>query len=589
MAGRKRKRLVDIVRDGTFRAREDERLLGGKAKLPWPELEKYRRRFLATAPADRRKVALELQDEIGDLDAQTRLLGDLQVELLKLGPAGSYEQLAAFTPKYFKHFAGPRAGKRFRFDPFQEEFLREFWRRDGRGRRVYTSGLLGIAKGNGKTPLTAVLGTHTLVAQTDQPEVYSVAGAKDQAAHCFDFASRNITEGALAAWLSAHSGAILCLDHFGEFEILSSDGDIAQGVKPSAALMDELSKFVHRKQREAYAAQARALHKRPDAFLLAITNAGFDKHTLLGETFDRAVEHPKLEVHNDGFLLVLRDEKAGFLMHWYGLPEGAEDADIENPKLVRACNPAPWVKPRALIRDLHKADTDELDWRRLHLNQWTKTREAWLPTGCWAGLRDAKACAEVPPGAGVWVGVDAALHLDTTAVVWAWKLPDERVALRAHVWATDLGLRAAHHTHVPGNTMRFELVEDFIRELNGRHGVHELLYDPRYFHESAARLAGDGIQPVELVQSSAPMADALDDFYLASRRGTIAHDGDRVFAAHVAATGADKVIRGTQEVWKVRQAGGKIDAAVAAVMAHAGALAGRAGGGAPQILWLDGE
>ena len=118
------------------------------------------------------------------------------------------------------------------------------------------------------------------------------------------------------------------------------------------------------------------------------------------ETFSTALKHPKLESDRDGHLLILRDSSAGFLMHWYGIPDGST-ADIENPQLIRACNPASWVSPRALIRELHRPDTDEDDWRRLHLNAWTASRDAWLPAGCWAGLAlhaMISSCAGLPDG-----------------------------------------------------------------------------------------------------------------------------------------------------------------------------------------------
>jgi phage terminase large subunit-like protein len=83
--------------------------------------------------------------------------------------------------------------------------------------------------------------------------------------------------------------------------------------------------------------------------------------------------------------------------------------------------PARWVSPQALIRELHRPDTDEHDWRRLHRNQWVGSRQSWLPAGCWAGLYSD---VEIPAGADIYVGVDVGWSHDSTAVAWAYRHDD---------------------------------------------------------------------------------------------------------------------------------------------------------------------
>src|SRR5206468_12291 len=112
----------------------------------------------------------------------------LDATLAQLGRPGSYAQLERFFPRFLAHEAGERAGQPFTLDRFQKEFLREFCKRDKHGRRLYTVGLLGVPKGNGKTPLAAGLGLHALLTSTDAPEVYGIAGSKDQAGIALRFA-----------------------------------------------------------------------------------------------------------------------------------------------------------------------------------------------------------------------------------------------------------------------------------------------------------------------------------------------------------------------------------------------------------------
>jgi phage terminase large subunit-like protein len=240
-------------------------------------------------------------------------------------------------------------------------------------------------------------------------------------------------------------------------------------------------------------------------------------------------------------------------------PEGA---DLEDEKIWRAVNPAGWLKTAELRRQLHDAGLGELEFRRLHLNQWTKTREAWLPAGCWNGLRSD---ARIPEGAPIYVGVDAAIHHDTTAVCWAHRLEDGRILLRAHVWAA--ATDAVAHQHVPGGAISLAAVEEFIRDLARRYQVREVAYDPHYFQRSAELLDQHGLTMVEFLQASGPMADAYQGFYQLAREGRLAHDGDPVLAAHIEATAARKSERG----WKLSKLTNnrRIDAAIAAVLAVA--------------------
>ena len=60
-------------------------------------------------------------------------------------------------------------------------------------------------------------------------------------------------------------------------------------------------------------------------------------------------------------------------------------------------------------------EQDELNARRLHANQWTKTRQAWLASGVWARLRSE---TQIPDGAEILVGIDAARTWDTTCLLY---------------------------------------------------------------------------------------------------------------------------------------------------------------------------
>jgi phage terminase large subunit-like protein len=580
MAGRPAKSLAEHAREGTFRARRHGPLLAGP-DVPWPAFALLQARYrAATSEPERRALALEFEQAVAAVQTQAarQQAGGahaLEAELRALGKPGSLAQLLRFFPHHFTHPKGPLLGQPFRLEGWQQRFLREFYRRDRQGRRVYRLGVLGVPRGNGKTPLAAGLGLYELVTRSDAPEVYFAACSKEQAGIGLSFARSFVETGGLAQWVRVRS-ALHCSARAGQMRVISSEGRLQHGRAPAAALIDELWAFETSREQQTYIALSSALHKREDAYLLAITTAGYDRRTLLGRIYEAALSWPEVTVSKDGCLTIAKDVDNGQLMYWYGAPEGA---DLENKQIWRAVNPASWISPRDLQRQLHDPGLGELEFRRLHLNQWTRARNSWLPGNCWAELRSEQ---EIPNGAPIYVGVDVGLVHDSTAVCWAHVLEDGRIVLRCHVWSAKADAPA--HTHFADGKVKLEQVEQFIRELASRYRLREVAYDPRYFDRSAELLSKAGLPMVEFLPASAPMGDAYQSFYQLALEGMLMHDGDAVFAAHVEATAAEPSERG----WRVKRlkSSAYIDATVAAVLAVARARQ-HSKRGTPTIYWMD--
>jgi phage terminase large subunit-like protein len=490
-----------------------------------------------------------------------------------------------FFSAYLRHTKGARAGEPFLLEPWEAEFVREFYRVDDRGDRLYRLGILGIPRGNGKSPLAAGFGLYETMTRSDAPDVYCTSGSRDQAQVVMDYARSFVDAGELASMLQAARRSVTFPDNGGVMRVLSAAGALQHGLIPSAVIADELHAYTTEAQEELWNAMWTALHKRPNAFAVVITTAGFNKNTLLGRMYDDALKYADGEDRGP-CLRIRRDLENGVLFWWYGLPEDLHD-DWENEAYWKPCNPASWVTVDQLRRQLRAPGVDELDFKRLHLNAWTAARDSWLPSGVWTRLgpriEDGEPVVlEIPDGADVYVGVDVGWSHDSTAVVWA-AYVDEKIVLRAHVWTTAPDRKGEEY--VPGGSMRLELVEEFIRSLARRYRVREVAFDPNYFGRSAQLLEEDGIVAVQMDPSSGPMVHAWQGFYQAAMEGTISHDGDRVLANHVEAAAADKTERG----WRVRKlrSTSRIDALAAAVMAHERCRIAGDQSGPPQIFWLD--
>jgi phage terminase large subunit-like protein len=585
------KSLDAHVREGTFRARRDshQRLLGGPF-VQWPTLASLQARYQQTrSEPERRAIALEVEQFVkaaqaelarraaaAGIDGQASpLVAQLGAELAELGKPGSVAQLLEFFPYYLQHPKGRLIGQPFQLAPWQKRFLGEFYRRDKNGGRVYRTAVLGVSRGSGKTPLAAALGLYELLSRRDAPEIYCAAASKEQAGIALRFARDFVEQGPLQEWVQLKSG-LICPATSGTMKVVSSEGKLSHGLMPSVAILDELWAFETEREEQTYHAFASALHKRDDAYLLAITTAGYDKQSLLGQIYEQALGWPDVRSFNDGYLMIARDLENGLLLWWHGAPEGAP---VDDPKVWRKANPASWIRVADLKRQLADPGLDEGEFRRLNLNQWTQSHRAWLPQGCWDSLRSQE---KIPEGAEIYVGVDVGIYHDSTAVCWAHLLEDGRILLRCRVWSPRAD--SAAHEHCNDGVVHLDEVEAFIRRLKKKFRIRELAYDPAFFRRSAELLERDRITMVEFLQASGPMADAYQGFYQLAREGCLTHNGDAVFAAHINATSGIKTQRG----WKLSKLHNKasIDATIAAVLAVARAQHHKKRA-KPDVVWFD--
>lgn len=475
----------------------------------------------------------------------------------KMLPAEHFE---VWCRQYIKHTVGRWFGEPFTLEPWQRTLVAELLAVDKDGRRKTRQALVGLPRKNGKSSLLSALALYFASIEGEHaPDVIVAAGSREQAAVVFDQArSFAASDPIIDLWFDQQRFVMKCAESDGLIRRIAADGKLQHGLNPSTVIVDELHSFSTPRQVELWAAMQTATGARELPFTCSITTAGYDKTTILGQLYKAAIDLPQLEAREDGSLLVARDDDSGFLFWWYNVAEGT---DIEDEAAWMRANPASWVTADTLRQQLESPSMDENTFRRLHLNQWTVTRTAWLPTGCWDGMLDASAVPEL--GQTIYVGVDVGLVHDCTAVSIAW-VRDNTVCVQSHVFSAVADVPA--HEYYDTGRIDLEDVESYIRELADKYHIAELVFDPRFFERSAQSLSGEGMTVAPMHQSSAAMADAYQEFFQAAREGRIRHDGDPVLAEHVAATAAKQTPRG----WKISKIdqSKRIDACVATVMAH---------------------
>jgi phage terminase large subunit-like protein len=449
-------------------------------------------------------------------------------------------------------------------EDFQCDFMAEALSRDALGRWIWRSVALILPRKNGKTVLLAAYALYRLMTDDGMPEILLAASSDKQAGRLFDaivaFVRRS-PELSDALIVREYIGEIARADGRGRILRMASDPKRLHGYNPSLVICDELAQWNEPKLRKAWAALTTGGGARTAAQTFVITTAGEAQERadgILGRLVD--ANEKAGEVERRDALTISRNEKARTLVFNYSAPT----TDPQDVAAVKKANPASWITEEFLERQAANPELTPEEFLQLHACVWSDAAEAWVKRASWDALRVAG--LEPEPGADVWVGIDAALTEDCTAVSWAWRVDDDRVGVGCYVWAARRG-NAAHEL-VPGGSMDTRCVIPFVDSLAERYRVREVVYDKNRLEVVALMLSERGYVVADAWTQGANRAKAWTAFYGAVQTATIAHDGDAVLAEHVGGAQA----RMSEHGWKVeklrQRRAQKIDALVASAMAH---------------------
>jgi phage terminase large subunit-like protein len=476
---------------------------------------------------------------------------------------------------------GERQGEPFVLEDWQREDTDIIYETDAAGRFLWKVVVYGLPRGSGKSPLTAGYANHALVNGSGSPQIWCAAAAKKQAGIVHMHASKEAQDGPLEDFLEFPRvrealGPIKCPHNDGILRVVSADGDLQQGLNPYFVSVDELHTFRTGKQVGLFSAFLTAMHKRLDSRMLVITTAGASKDSLLGELVDAIIEAGEMEISRHGCKIVVRDYEAQRLLIWYGAPE---NADIRDPKVWRACNPASWISDAALLWAAH--NNPESEFRRYYLNQWVKGEDAAIQPAVWDACRGPE---KIPAGSDIWVGVDIGEKRDTSAVDW--------IAETMRGGELALIVRASVFTakRISGMETTLPRVEAHLRWLRDNFNLRGVYFDKWQMRDMAIRLADEGFPMVEFSQRNESMVPAsqLTFDLIANRR--LIHSGDKVLRAHVLGTGGEITATGGWRFTKAKTKTGsrdqrkQNDACIALAMAAGGWRSDQHTGGDP---WSD--
>ncbi len=435
------------------------------------------------------------------------------------------------------HTKGPFAGQPFNLRAWQERILRQLFKTLRNGLRQYRTCLLMLPRKNGKTELAAALVVYFLLFDGEiGGEVYSAAADKEQASLVFNVAAqmvRNDPELLAECEIVDSQKRIIHRRSGSVYRAISAEAYSKHGFNASVVVYDELHIAPNR---ELWDVLATSQGSRAQPLMMAITTAGYDRHSILWELYDHARKVQDNPALDPTFLSILFEAPA--------------DADWMSERVWRKANPAlgdfrSLEEMRIMAARAKAIPAQENSFRRLYLNQWTEQAHRWVPMAVWDACRDPNFDRSTLRGRGCYVGMDLSSTRDLTALVAVFPdddrggfdvlaqffVPEDNIRTRAtrdrvpySLWSKD-----GYITSTPGNVVDYDAVRRQLQQWAVEFDVREIAFDPWNATDLVTRLQDqDGFTCVPIRQGFASLSAPTKSLEKAVLGRTLRHDGHPV-------------------------------------------------------------
>jgi len=189
---------------------------------------------------------------------------------------------------------------------------------------------------------------------------------------------------------------------------------------------------------------------------------------------------------------------------------------------------ASWMDLERIASEMREPDADPEDSRRYFLNQRGTRSGKAFDAGRWAEL--AKPDFVVPKKDAISIGFDGARFRDATALVGTHLETGHQWVIDA--WEAPVLKKEAERWEVPANEVHAALEATF-----DQWRVVRVYADPPYWEETVSAWSGKYGEKIVVewwTHRPRPMAFALRAFRNAQVDGSLTHDGDKLYAGHIA-------------------------------------------------------
>jgi len=419
-----------------------------------------------------------------------------------------------------KHIEGSTRGQPFILRPWQAAFIGNLfgWKRvDDKGRivRRFRKALFYVPRGNGKTPLASGIVLYGLFNDGEPgAQNYLAAGQREQAGFLFRNARGMVEQDQrLSEAVKIYGGdqtagmksLVLNEDPLTFVKVIPADAAGQHGGIPHITVVDELHVQESRDLMEVFeTAMAKKVRAQP--LLVMITTADYERESVCNEVYEHACR-----VRDNGG----DEQKQGFDPTF--LPviyEAGRDEDWTQPESWEKANPNIniSVSMSSLAESCKKAQENpaaENGFRRLHLNQRTKSDITLVPSGAWAAC-DRTLDIESLRGKPCMAGLDLSSHEDLSSLALLFPLDNEEIAVLSFSWCPEVKIVRRARQKVPydvwsrlpndaltataGDQIDYATIRAKIDELKAIYPIQELAYDPAgatHFAQELQRDYGD--------------------------------------------------------------------------------------------------
>ena len=292
-----------------------------------------------------------------------------------------------FFPAFLTHQEGRLAGQPFHLTPAQQAktWILYGWKRwsDELGRyiRRFRIAYDEEARGTGKSMYVSGLCLYELVAYGEQGAwVYSAATDKKTARLVWDTAAQMVSKNdELRELIEMRPGIanMHILDSAAKFEAVASESDNLLGLRPQFVSLDELHVHSNASVWEVFES---ALGKRDEPLMMAITNSGFDRHSVCWQKRSYAIKVLDAEVSGD------HSFRNDTWFVWICGIDDEDDWEDESCWIKAAPDLGTLVKLSEMRQQaaVAKADPSALNaFLRFRLSRWTESHTAWMPMHLW--------------------------------------------------------------------------------------------------------------------------------------------------------------------------------------------------------------
>lgn len=490
--------------------------------------------------------------------------------------AGSeVDHFAEFARTHLRHSDDRWEGQPFELEDWQRRMLGEALAFDENGWPVWRSVVIVAPRKQGKTALQAAVALYRLLTNSGRPEILLAASSDKQAGRLFDACARFVRRsGELSSLLRVrdHAGEIAREDGMGVILRLSSDPARLHGYGPTEVVADELAQWVTPQLQRAYAAltSGGGARSAPQSFSITTAGEASQRHSsILGRILDAAEEAEDVE-RTPGLMVARMPDSQTLVYSW-----SAPTTDPRDTAAMKLANPASWITEEYLAKQAANPELTDAQVLQLHACVWAATSTTWIPPDTWAAAADRS--RELQPGEEVYLGFDGSERRDATALV---ACSADGFVQPLKVWQRPDG--AGDDWRIPRRE-----VHDAVGAAFETFEVRELACDPSgWWAELDAWAERYPARVVEhTTQRPQKFSAACDRFRTGVLERTLTHNGDPVLAAHVGNAVARETPWGTVIAKDHADSPRKIDAAVAAVLAHDRACVAEPIA-APWIGWL---